>query len=196
LTTNYVAPGVIPTKFWSDAVSVGTQYGVDPYLLAAIGKHETLYGMLGMGRQGLSMGYGAYDAGAVYTWQDKPGEFINQLTAVAKKIAAQFSGSVSAESLTKFGTLQPGKTLGGMPVGYASDPLWGAKVWNAYQGLNEVAGFQKGIETFKKDPVGTVTEAVTSDAKEIAGGAAYLVIILLILGAALFFGTKMFTLKG
>jgi len=196
MAVNYYESGVIPTNFWVEAVRVGNLYGVDPYLLSAIGKHETAYGTAGLGRKGLSMGYGAYDAGEVYTWQDKPGEFKNQLTAVAKKIAAQFSGPVSAESLTKFGILQDGKTLGGMPVGYASDKKWGEKVYKTYQQLNNVAGFEKGATKFIEDPSGTIKDSLTSGAGKIASGASYLLILILIAGVALFSGTKMFTLKG
>ena len=196
MAVNYYESGVVPPDFWVEAVKVGKTYGVDPYLLAAIGKHETMYGTAGLGRKGLSMGYGAYDAGAVFTWQDKPGEFTNQLTAVAKKLAAQFKGDVTEENLTTFGTLQPGKTLGGMPVGYASDKQWGSKVYTTYKHLNNVAGYEKGAANFISDPVGSIKETVTGGVTSIASGASYLLVLILIAGVGVFAGVKMFTLKG
>lgn len=184
MAVNYYDSGIVPPKFWSQSVAVGEKYGVDPYLLMAIGKHETAYGTLGLGRKGLSMGYGAYDAGAVYTWQDKPGEYTNQLTAVAKKIKAQFQGVVSLDSLNAFGRLQPGKSLGGMPVGYASDPLWGQKVFSAYNQINKMDGLDKFTEAVRnpgetiKEGVASIKDTVAGGVSSIAGGAAYIVVLL------------------
>lgn len=61
-------PGGIPDSDWQKVQQYGQKYGVDPYLLVAIGIHETGWGKLGLGRKGLILGVGAYDSGPVYTW--------------------------------------------------------------------------------------------------------------------------------
>ena len=53
-------PSFIPVDQWKLVESLCSKYGVDPYLIAAIGWHETHWGTLGWGREGYYLGVGAY----------------------------------------------------------------------------------------------------------------------------------------
>ena len=183
----YTKPGEVPYAFWFNAIRAGQEYGVDPYLLAAIGKHETGYGTLGAGRQGYALGYGYGDNTIISKWKDTPGGSINQLRGVAWKIKDQFgSNPISLSSLNSFNKNS----------WKATDQGWGAGVWSAYQNLNKdgsaIGNTFKGLLT---DPVGTVTDGLSEGLAKIAGGAAYILMLLVIAGVALFAGAKMFSAK-
>jgi len=185
---SYTKPGEVPYAFWFNAIRAGTEYGVDPYLLAAIAKHETNYGTLGAGREGYALGYGYGDTTVNSKWKDTPGGSINQLRGVAWKIKDQFgSDPISLASLNLFNTNS----------WKATDQGWGAGVWSAYLNLNK-DGSSTGntFKDFITDPAGTVTKGVSEGAARIAGGATYILILLVITGVGLFAGAKMFSSKG
>jgi hypothetical protein len=100
------------------AMKYGQQYGVDPGLLLAIAKHETGFGKLGLGRKGLTLGYGAFDSGASYKWQGPE---------------AQYKGA--AGTLSKWGANSVDDVLAGKAASYATDPGWEQAVANAYSSL-------------------------------------------------------------
>ena len=56
------APGVSAAD-WNLVQQVASQYGIDPYVLVAIGMHETGWGTQGAGRQGYTLGVGVPDTG-------------------------------------------------------------------------------------------------------------------------------------
>ena len=53
-------PSFIPQKDWDIVETYCSKYGVDPYLVAAIGWHETHWGKLGWGKKGYYLGVGCY----------------------------------------------------------------------------------------------------------------------------------------
>lgn len=186
--TSYVKPGDVPVKFWSAAVAAAEKYKVDPYLLAAIGKHETGFGTLGAGRDGYSMGYGVWTEGEPSTkWKDNPGEFTNQVNGAAKQIS-NYLGSIptTAISIKDFQTnsWKPG------------DSEWGEKVWNAYKGLNPNLD---PVLNWGSDPKGAaedLKESVTDGARGIAAGVTYVVVILAVVGVVIFSANKAFSING
>ena len=59
---------------WSEVKAVAKVYGIDPYLLVAIGMHETGWGTQGDGRapsagHGNVLGVGSYDSGSTSQWE-------------------------------------------------------------------------------------------------------------------------------
>ena len=115
-----------PSTFWSEALQVGAEYGVNPYLLSAISEHETEWGSLGAGRDGYSLGVGVYDTGDPNSnYQDTTGDYTKQLTWAAQSIAKNFSGDVTEQNIKNYQIVS----------GYATDSDWASGVWDAYQGL-------------------------------------------------------------
>ena len=53
-------PSFISKDQWGLVESMCSKYGVDPYLIAAIGWHETHWGQLGWGKEGYYLGVGCY----------------------------------------------------------------------------------------------------------------------------------------
>lgn len=111
-------PGNIPAKDWLLAQSYGGIYGVDPLVLVAIGWHETQWGKLGAGRQGLYLGVGAYDSGPTMKFAG----LANQLNQGAKILAEHGVHNIA--------DIQAGKASW-----WATDPNWAQGVVSAYQRL-------------------------------------------------------------
>ncbi|MGQ9847528.1 MAG: hypothetical protein ACUVQP_08530 [Bacteroidales bacterium] len=60
----------IPAKDWDIVVLKSIEYSVNPYLIAAIGWHETHWGRLGWGRKGYYLGVGCFsEDNADPSWQ-------------------------------------------------------------------------------------------------------------------------------
>lgn len=116
-------PSGVPTDFWNKAVYYGDRYHADPFLLAAIAKHETNYGELGAGQKGYVLGYGYTDSGPIFgptTTVDQ------QLDGVARKASSFFgSNPVTPQGIQDFEN-QSWK---------ASDPAWASGVAAAYNQL-------------------------------------------------------------
>lgn len=184
----YVKPGDVPADFWAAALRAAASTGVDPYLIAAIGKHETSYGTQGAGREGYSLGYGYPAPGqGDPKYKDNAGSFDVQTMAAAKQWKS-YEGNipVTAVSLNDFmvNSWKPG------------DTGWANSVWKAYKGLN---GNVDPILNWGSDPAGAAAdlkESVSGTARGIASGATYVIVLLVIVGVALFSGVKMFSLKG
>jgi len=148
----------VPTPFMEAAINAGNATGVDPLLIAAIGKHETGYGTLGAGREGYSLGYGYPAPGQGNAkYQDAPGEFSNQTLSAAKQIAGYLGNKdVTLENLTDFmnNSWKPG------------DRNWANAVWREYQQLNKDATTVGSAPT-KKLTGPERTDAATADAMDI-----------------------------
>ena len=148
----------VPESFMEAATNAGNATGVDPLLIAAIGKHETGYGTLGAGREGYSLGYGYPAPGQGNAkYQDAPGEFSNQTLSAAKQIAGYLGNKdVTLENLTDFmnNSWKPG------------DKNWANAVWRDYQQLNKDAT-TVGPAPTKKLTGPEKTDAATADAMDI-----------------------------
>jgi len=172
--TNYVRPGDVPADFWAAALNASAATGVDPYLIAAIGDHETQWGRNPDSYPGFSMGYGDYGPGAnnkVWKYADNPGEYTNQTMAAAKQIAGYLGGqSVTEDSLHDFqvNSWKPG------------DQNWYKGVWSAYVHLNKEA--TGGDPNYKVEggTGDTTLTPTTSTAASIGGGILYIVILIII----------------
>lgn len=111
-------PGKIPNKDWALAQTWGTVYGVDPLVLVAIGFHETHWGTLGAGKQGLILGVGAYDSGATSKFAG-----LNAQLSQGAKILAQ-------HDVHNINDIQAGKA-----AFWATDPSWAQGVVSWYSRL-------------------------------------------------------------
>lgn len=100
------------------AQKYGQEFGVDPGLLLAIAKHETQFGEAGLGRKGLTLGYGAYDSGPSMKWAGPE---------------AQYKGAAS--TLSRWGAKSIDDVMAGRASAYATDPKWEAGINSAYKSL-------------------------------------------------------------
>ena len=104
-------------------VRISREFNVCPYLIAAIGEHETQWGRLGLGRYGLYTGYGAFDHGPDFRFAG---------------LETQIRGT--AEIMSEWGMRPNRVTLERLRRGnrgefgriYATDPYWPDKVWRHY----------------------------------------------------------------
>lgn len=185
---SYTKPGDVPSDFWSAALRAAKSIGIDPYLIAAIGKHETSYGTQGAGREGYSLGYGYPGPGQGNPkYKDVPGSYDVQITAAAKQIK-NYMGNIPVTAIS-LKDLQDNSWKPG-------DSNWANAVWKDYKSLN---GNIDPVLNWGSDPTGAATdlkESLTSDAKGIASGVTYVVVLLAILGIAAFAANKTFSLKG
>lgn len=116
----------------------GAEYGVDPNLLLAIGKHETGFGELGLGKKGLTLGYGAFDSGETMKWAGHDNQY-----------------RAGAERLQDWGVKGIDDIMAGKAASWATDPKWEAGIQNAYQAL---AGQLNPVATAAQKPMGTIDE--------------------------------------
>ena len=120
----------IPEEFqhipWGKIVRVAREFNVCPYLIAAIGQHETQWGRLGLGRYGFYTGYGAFDHGPDFRFA---------------RLDIQVRGT--ARMMREWG-MRPGRVcLDRLLAGnrgefgriYATDPRWAFGVWRHYQDI-------------------------------------------------------------
>ena len=118
----------IPVEYqhipFDDIIRVSKEYEVCPYLLTAIGWHETNWGKLGLGRQGFHTGYGAFDSGADVRYAGLE----TQIRGPARMMRewGMKPGAVTLERLQRGNRGE----FGGI---YATDPDWPDKVWRHYQ---------------------------------------------------------------
>ena len=100
------------------AQKYGQQYGVDPGVLLAIAKHETQFGEAGLGRKGLTLGYGAFDSGPTMKWAGPENQY-----------------RAGAERLSEWGVKGINDITGGKAASWATDPNWEKGIASAYQAL-------------------------------------------------------------
>ena len=118
-------PDFINESDWFLVVKYCENYNFTPYLIAAIGWHETHWGKLGAGRYGWILGYG-YFAGS--TVKEKYKGLENQLKGACPMIAKYFSFPVSQSSCINFAT---GHWKPSAPAS------WGRSVYSIYSGLQK-----------------------------------------------------------
>lgn len=128
-------PSFITDGDWITVVNTANKYGVDPLLLAAIGKHETGWGTQGWGTKGWQLGYGALNTS---TALPEYNGLANQLDGAASKLKRSLYdkyGSLSLDTLSKFNnrSLNPSDF-------YATDTNWANGVWNIYSQLGGAGG--------------------------------------------------------
>lgn len=197
---NYTAPGDVPAEFWKEALKYSKQTGADPYLLAAIGKHETGYGTLGAGRDGFALGYGYYAPGNFnINYMDIPGRYDVQLYSAGRQINSFFgSKPVTQDSIKAFmeQSWKPG------------DQNWYKGVWSIYESYNKDPALQNHNPGFI-DKIGTVADDSPLGAAKKAGetvgnlvsgkynGPIAFFVILVLIGVMGFFSfSKIFTNGG
>lgn len=120
-------PGGISVGDWSLVQQIASQYHVDPYILVAIGFHETGWGALGDGRNGNVLGYGSFDSGSTYKYAG---------------LANQLSGA--ARLLSGWGVHTIQDVVNGKARRYATDPAWASKVAGWYTKLRGGGTYYKG----------------------------------------------------
>lgn len=133
---------------------VAKQYGIDPYILVAIGMHETGWGKLGDGRKGNILGVGSYDSGSTYKYAGLE----NQLVGAAKILKRH---GVKTIADIAAGKLAPSNGK----VRYASDPNWSNAIVKQY---NKVANtnYTGNVSTAASAGKGVVVpHAVPADVK-------------------------------
>jgi len=122
-------PSFMSQQDWELVCYYANKYNTDPYLLAAIGWHETHWGQLGAGRSGYYFGVGVYDSGEIAS------QFrgLEKQLAWAARVAGILVGTrVTLEAIERM-RVQP---IPGLKDGvYASDPGWSWGVWNVYIGI-------------------------------------------------------------
>jgi len=89
----------IPVEDWDTVTSLCAYYDINPYIIAAIGWHETQWGRLGAGRSGFHLGVGVPNDNTMYP--QFQGVY-NQVNWAAKKIKAELYSPVSWETLWDF----------------------------------------------------------------------------------------------
>lgn len=114
------APGGISASDWALVQQSAAPYGVDPYLLVAIGIHETGWGTQGDGRpppagHGNVLGVGSFDSGSVSTWSG---------------LAAQLQEG--AKLLNQHGVHTIADVQAGKATWWATDSSWSSQVAAVY----------------------------------------------------------------
>lgn len=139
---------------WALVQKVARTYKIDPYILVAIGIHETGWGTLGDGRNGNILGVGSYDSGSTYKYAGLE----NQLVGAAKIL--QRNGVHTIADIAA-GKLAPtdGK------VRYASDPNWSNAVIATY---NSVSGtkFTGTVSSAVANGIGGTPQATSQQIKD------------------------------
>jgi hypothetical protein len=90
-------PDFVPQADWDLVVSICSNYNVDPYLIAAIGKHETQWGREGAGRIGWILGYGYYSGSTV---KEKYKGLENQVRGALNQFSQWMQSPITLASVT------------------------------------------------------------------------------------------------
>ena len=122
----------IPVKYqhipFADILRVAKEFEVCPYLITAIGWHETQWGKLGLGKQGFLTGYGAFDCGPDFSFAEP--EIQIRGTAEIMREWGMRPGRVTLRDLKRGNRGEFGRI-------YARDPDWADKVWRHYQRIKQ-----------------------------------------------------------
>ena len=90
-------PDFIPQADWDLTLSICKTYNIDPYLIAAIGWHETHWGKLGAGRTGWILGYGYFPGSKV---KEKYRGLRMQVTGALAQYAAYMQSPITLATIT------------------------------------------------------------------------------------------------
>jgi len=117
-------------KFMSDAdwelvKSICLDYGVSPYLIAAIGWHETHWGRLGAGKIGWILGYGYFPGSKV---KEKYKGLENQLHGACHQISRDLKLPLTLNTLIDF-AVNSWKS--------AAPTSWAKSVWSIYTAIKK-----------------------------------------------------------
>ena len=141
-------PDFIPEVDWALVLKYANNFENEPYLIAAIGWHETHWGKLGAGRIGFILGYGYWPGSTV---KEKYKGLVNQLKGANKMLVDHYHRPVSLDHTTDF-AVNHWKS--------SAPRSWAKSVYSIYSNL------QKGII-----PIHTETEI--KDQTEILGKLEY-----------------------
>jgi len=103
---------------WALVQQIASKYKIDPYILVAIGKHETGWGTQGAGRSGYTLGVGVPDSGGKVPRYQGLAAQLEGAAVILNRNGVHTIADVAA------GKLAPS----GGRVRYASDPNWTAAV--------------------------------------------------------------------
>ncbi|MBA7530535.1 hypothetical protein ES705_22743 [subsurface metagenome] len=92
-------PDFIPKTDWNLVLRYGVDFENEPYLIAAIGWHETHWGKLGAGRTGWILGYGYFPGSTV---KEKYRYLENQLKGATKMLKDHFHAPITLDNITDF----------------------------------------------------------------------------------------------
>ena len=115
-------------------IPIARKYNVCPYLVAAIGQHETAWGRLGLGRYGFYTGYGAFDRGPDFRFTG----LTRQIEGTTRMMAewGMHPNRVTLERLKRGNRGEFGRI-------YATDPYWADKVWRHYLRIRREVDLQE-----------------------------------------------------
>ncbi|GAI79936.1 unnamed protein product [marine sediment metagenome] len=118
-------PDFISEADWSLVEKYCTIYNFTPYLIAAIGWHETHWGRLGAGVRGWILGYGYFPGSTV---KEKYRGLENQLKGACPMIAKYFKFPVTQSSCINFAIYhwKP-----------SAPTAWGKSVYSIYSSLEK-----------------------------------------------------------
>lgn len=121
--TWWLRPRFISGEEWELVTDYALRFDIDPYLIAAIGWHETHWGKLGAGREGYLLGVGVLDP---KTKLKRFQGLENQLRWSASKISKYPLNPANYSHLLNFA----------MTVWRPGDPVsWAKSVYNIYLSL-------------------------------------------------------------
>lgn len=118
-------PDYIPEGDWNLVNQICNSNPAEPFLVAAIGWHETHWGRLGAGKIGWILGYGYYP-GSPY--KEKYKGLTNQLKGAHGMISSHFNFPVSLNSTTDF-AVNHWKS--------SAPRSWAASVFSIYSNLDK-----------------------------------------------------------
>ncbi len=145
-----LATDLLPSDKLNILQAIAADFNTDANLILAIGQHETGWGKLGDGVNGMYTGYGSYNSGSDYT---KAG-FETQVSGTARKMAAWGirPGRVSLN------ILKDGNN-GLLPTGiYATDHRWPDKVYSIYKSIIDNSSATNDSESIDPAP-GSASQA-------------------------------------
>lgn len=116
-------PDFVPSGDWNLVTSIATAFPQEPYLIAAIGWHETNWGRIGAGPGGWYLGYGYYPGSPV---KEKYRGLAAQIRGAHAQISRDLKLPLTQSSLTTFA----------LDSWRSSAPVsWARSVWSIYSGL-------------------------------------------------------------
>lgn len=146
---------VMTLSDWVKVLDTASEFAVSPYLIAAIGWHETHWGRLGAGRKGWILGYGYFPGSTV---AEKYKGLENQLRGACRQIARDLKKPLSLSTLTDFAknSWKPG-----------NPEAWAESVWKIYTALQDDLSplLYPGGTLPKQEPVKTEVYVSETSAK-------------------------------
>lgn len=92
-------PDFIPTADWNLVLKHANSFTNEPYLIGAIGWHETHWGKLGAGKIGFILGYGYFPGSTV---KEKYKGLVNQLNGANRMLVEHYHRPITLQATTDF----------------------------------------------------------------------------------------------